>query len=211
MESRAAKSKTERKTTNKEVAKRPEILALAKEAFATHGYPASALRDISLQAGVTAAAIYYYFPSKEDMLSEIVLSGLERIQAAVVGARSSANGPVARLESVIRAHLDFCAQNPAETKIITEDSRFLNPRDFAVAREKQIVILNIYRTCIREIIDEGVIPETDPTILAFNIISVILGWYRWFRTDRGLNVRQTIEATARFAVAGVLGLQSNAH
>jgi len=39
---------------------------------------------------------------------------------------------------------------------------------------------------------------------------VILGWYRWFRTDRGLNLRQTIEATVRFAMAGALGLQPSA-
>jgi len=43
------------------------ILTEARRAFTTRGYDNTTNRDIALGAGITAAAIYHYFPSKVDL------------------------------------------------------------------------------------------------------------------------------------------------
>lgn len=47
--------------------RRKEILEAALRTFGRKGYAAATNADIAREAGVTAAALYYYFPSKADL------------------------------------------------------------------------------------------------------------------------------------------------
>lgn len=188
---------------------RPRLLELATETFAQRGYVGASLRDIADLAGVTAAAVYYHFAKKEDMLREIVFEGLERIAKDVIDALATARGPEEALEAVVRAHLRYNVERPREAKIIIEESRFLNEADYAAAREKQNAVLNAYRACIRELIATGAIAPVEPTITAFHVVSVILGWYRWFREDGPVSKADAFEATVRFALAAVHGIAAS--
>jgi hypothetical protein len=44
----------------------------------------------------------------------------------------------------------------------------------------------------------------DPSLVAFGIISVIGGWYRWYRDDGPVPKDQTLEYMVQFALAGAL-------
>ena len=50
---------------------RRRIIDTALELFATRGYAGTSMRDISMQLSVTKAALYYHFPSKEDLLDAL--------------------------------------------------------------------------------------------------------------------------------------------
>lgn len=104
----------------------------------------------------------------------------------------------------MRVHLGYNVQYPRESRIIIEESRFLNEVDFAAAREKQMAILNAYRACIRQLIASGKLGPIDPSLVAFGIISVIGGWYRWYREDGPVPKDQAFECMVRFALAGAL-------
>src|SRR6202046_2989568 len=47
---------------------RERIQAVALELFAEHGYEKTSLREIAERLGVTKAALYYHFKSKEDIV-----------------------------------------------------------------------------------------------------------------------------------------------
>jgi AcrR family transcriptional regulator len=51
---------------------RAEILAVASELFIEQGYDATSLREIAERLGLTKAALYYHFPSKEDILGALL-------------------------------------------------------------------------------------------------------------------------------------------
>ena len=40
---------------------------MARAAFASGGYDSSTNRDLAAQGGITAGALYYYYPSKLDL------------------------------------------------------------------------------------------------------------------------------------------------
>ncbi|BFU42707.1 TetR family transcriptional regulator [Krasilnikovia sp. MM14-A1004] len=59
---------------------RQRIEAAALELFVEHGYEKTSLRTITDRLGITKAALYYYFPAKEDILaalSDRLLAGLD--------------------------------------------------------------------------------------------------------------------------------------
>jgi AcrR family transcriptional regulator len=51
---------------------RRRILDSAAESFAAHGYSGASMRDIAEGLGITKAALYYHFASKEDLLDGLV-------------------------------------------------------------------------------------------------------------------------------------------
>jgi AcrR family transcriptional regulator len=50
---------------------RQRILAVAIELFAAHGYAGTSIRDIAEAVGMTKAALYYHFSSKEQVLEAV--------------------------------------------------------------------------------------------------------------------------------------------
>jgi AcrR family transcriptional regulator len=57
----------ERRTNTRE-----QIRTVALEMFAERGYDATSLREIAEQLGVTKAAVYYHFKTKEDILVSLL-------------------------------------------------------------------------------------------------------------------------------------------
>jgi len=51
---------------------RARIQQVAVELFAEHGYEGTSLREIAERLGVTKAALYYHFKSKEDIVASLV-------------------------------------------------------------------------------------------------------------------------------------------
>jgi AcrR family transcriptional regulator len=56
---------------------------VATELFARRGFAAVSLRDIAQAVGVTKAALYYHFPSKDDLYWEVLRELLNRIGAVI--------------------------------------------------------------------------------------------------------------------------------
>lgn len=68
-----------RRAHSKSVAKRQRILDAAARTLANHGYSEAKLSDIAQEAGTHAGALYYYFPSREDLIKEVMLTSLNRL------------------------------------------------------------------------------------------------------------------------------------
>lgn len=66
--------------------RRQEILEAALRVFAQRGYEAATNAAIARDAGVTAAALYYYFPSKEDLFLAAVVEREGRISPVLAEA-----------------------------------------------------------------------------------------------------------------------------
>lgn len=56
---------------------RQHILTAAIHLFSTKGFTRTTVRDIARQAGITDAAIYYHFATKEELLREILNTRLQ--------------------------------------------------------------------------------------------------------------------------------------
>jgi AcrR family transcriptional regulator len=64
--------------------RRAEILALATDAFLTHGYSGTSMADLAGAVGIRKASLYHHFPSKHDLfvacVSEGFLGALKRLE-----------------------------------------------------------------------------------------------------------------------------------
>ena len=84
---------------------RERIIQVAAHMFATRGYAATSIRDISEELGLTKAALYYHFTSKEDILHALVDIPIDNIRRAMEDPRdvSSAAGRRAFVHAILSA------------------------------------------------------------------------------------------------------------
>jgi AcrR family transcriptional regulator len=91
--------------------------------FATHGYHATTLRLLAEDLGVTPAAFYYHFKSKDELLTalieDIVMGDLELLRRI---EHESHGDP---LDTLIYAHVYGMCHGREEALVVAREARFL--------------------------------------------------------------------------------------
>ena len=191
-----------RRTRPSTAVRRPELIQFAAAAFSKSGYAAASLRDIGEMAGIKAPSFYHHFSSKEELLSVIVSENLDRIFELLLAEVSGVGDSEQKLRRVISVHIQYIIDNRLQTKVVFEESAFLNEADRAALRTKQRAILNIYRTLLRTLAEAGEFRTANHTISALNILAIVHGIYRWYEPDANLSDADLIEETVRMILEG---------
>jgi AcrR family transcriptional regulator len=64
--------------------RREQILAAALQLFATKGFAATKIADISSETGISQGLIYHYFPSKDEIFNVLISSATEKMNEAAI-------------------------------------------------------------------------------------------------------------------------------
>jgi AcrR family transcriptional regulator len=87
---------------------RSRLRQLALKLFAEQGYEKTSLREIAEQLGVTKAALYYYFKSKEDIVRSLVEDYVADLDELIAWAKAQPRTPNTRAE-IVRRYLHVVA------------------------------------------------------------------------------------------------------
>src|SRR2546422_9262831 len=93
-------------------ARRAEICRAAAQIFRDRGFDATSVSDIARALGMTKAGLYHYFTSKEALLFEIMMFGLERVHDEVLVPARAVKDPEARLRQLIERHGRIATRAP---------------------------------------------------------------------------------------------------
>ncbi len=109
-------AKAERQAREKEL-RRNLILKSALFSFAKYGYHKCSMDLIAEEAELGKSTIYYYFKNKDELLLEVLKSGLEGFFKKLTDKWAELNDPKEKIESVSLAAADFFAENPDYFKL----------------------------------------------------------------------------------------------
>ena len=73
---------------------------------------------IARHMGLTQGALFRHFPSKDAILQAVMEWVAERLLARVDKAAQAAASPLAALEAIFMAHIDFIAQHPGVPRML---------------------------------------------------------------------------------------------
>jgi AcrR family transcriptional regulator len=90
------------------------VLALAAEQNPTDITTAA----IARRMGLTQGAIFRHFPTKEALLESVMEWVADRLTARLDQARAAAPDPLAALEAMFIAHVDFIAEHPGVPRLL---------------------------------------------------------------------------------------------
>src|SRR6201996_4104243 len=87
--------------------RRAQILATAAGLFADRGFHGVSIDELGAAVGVSGPALYRYFPSKDAMLSEMLVGISERLLAEGRRRLAGTDTPAAALQALIGWHVEF--------------------------------------------------------------------------------------------------------
>jgi AcrR family transcriptional regulator len=87
---------------------RDEIRSVALELFATHGVEQTSLRQIAERLDITKAALYYHFPSKDELIAELAEPLIDDLGGFLTHALET---PPRDVRGLLSGYLDLCHQH----------------------------------------------------------------------------------------------------
>jgi AcrR family transcriptional regulator len=109
---------------------RQRILEVAAHLFSERGFAGTSIRDIADALGVTKAALYYHFPSKDAILGELVAQPLAAVRAVLAEPHRLTDR--AGREKFIRRAVDALASCGPEMMVVFRDPKLLAAVDAEV-------------------------------------------------------------------------------
>lgn len=164
--------------------KEEEILTAAARIFHDKGYGSTSIRDIADAVGLLKGSLYYYVPSKEDLLYKIVLEVHAGAMDNLRRAAETEGTPLDRLVAFIRGHLRNFGENLVMIRVFYVDFHHLSGE-----RHRHVVAeRDRYEHFLADLIAEGqregcFAPDHDPQLAAIAILTMINSLYVWFRPN----------------------------
>ncbi len=156
------------------------LLDAARDAFAAKGYHGTSTREIAAGAGMSPAAMYIHFRSKQEVLARLSLTGHVSALSAIRAGAETAGSPTKRLRATVYAFAHWHAENHTAGRVVQYELAALDEDNHA-----QVVQLrhDIVAT-VRDIISEGTragefaVADIDATTLA--VLSLCIDTVRWY-------------------------------
>jgi AcrR family transcriptional regulator len=93
---------------------------LALQLFAEQGYEKTSLREIAERLGVTKAALYYYFKSKEDIVASLVEDYVAQLDELIAWGKEQPRSAATRA-GIVRRYLDIVQNGTAVFRMLQQN------------------------------------------------------------------------------------------
>ncbi|MCC6984239.1 MAG: TetR/AcrR family transcriptional regulator [Bauldia sp.] len=135
--------------------RRGEILAVAKELFASEGFETVTTRKLAERAGISQTGLYVYFQSKEEIMEALCREAFGHLIAGMQkAARETPLGPE-RLKRLGEAYIAFGLDYPEEYQLVfmssLDGTPFIEQKDFGLPFEEQPPGMQAFLICYEQI------------------------------------------------------------
>src|SRR5215471_14442100 len=165
--------------------KRDAVIRAAAREFNRKGYHNTSLDDIAAALEVTKPTVYYYVTSKEQLLFQCFVAGVEQIRAAFRAVRELSVPARERLNAVLRHYGEAVASEFGWCMVRAEEQD-LSPDMSSHIKALKSEIDQGIRRLIREGIQDGSIHPCDPKMTAFALAGALNWIAHWYRENQSM-------------------------
>src|SRR5262245_22865274 len=184
--------------------RRAAMYRTVAQLFRDRGYDATSVSDIARALGLTKAGLYHHFESKETLLFEIMMFGLDKVRDEVLVPVRGIRDPEERLRQLMLRHGRIVTRGHGAVAHLGDEIRALPPAARRQIEHRMRVYFDLIRDTLGELQASGRLREVDRTVATFSLIGMILWLPRWFRQDGRLTQEQVAKHLANFAVGAVV-------
>ena len=180
-----------------------EVLRSAANIFFAKGFHATSIEDVARDVGMLKGSLYYYIKSKEDLLFQLLLAGIEDGDAYIARHIDPQGEPLEQLENAIRAQIDYIIQNKVPFGLFLHEFDSLSGK----RQHKVIAVMSRYNNRFVDLVkrgqDQGKIIDGEPWLIVNGILGTCNWLYRWYDTDHGVSPERVKEVFVRMLLAGI--------
>jgi AcrR family transcriptional regulator len=160
-----------------------EVLRSAANVFFAKGFHASSVEDVARDVGMLKGSLYYYIKSKDDLLFQLLLAGIEDGDAYIARHIDPKGDPVEQLERAIRAQIDYIIQNKVPFGLFLHEFDSLSGK----RQHKLTSVMSRYNNRFVELVQkgqqQGKLMKGEPWIIVNGMLGMCNWLYRWHDTD----------------------------
>ncbi len=182
--------------------RREAILDCAADLFAEKGFNGASVADLAKACNTSKSLIYHYYPSKEDILHEVMSSHIDALVAAI----NELDLPVDasnRLHLMVRKFIDIYVESSSRQKVLLNELHNLpaKPRKEIVAKQRSVVAaVSQLIASIQPNLAQDKHRLTATTMLFFGMIN----WTKnWFHTNGPITPEQLADLASDIMIGGI--------
>ena len=167
------------------------LLTGAIDAFAERGFQATTTRDIASRAGMSPAALYVHYSSKERLLFEISLYGhraaleiLRQANAEAGATGGSSRAPADRLQAMVSAFSAWHAEHHTIARVVQYELAALSPEHFAEVATIRRAISDLVEQVLSDGVADGSFAVEDLPGTTLAVLSLSIDVARWYDPAR---------------------------
>ncbi|MBA2578909.1 MAG: TetR/AcrR family transcriptional regulator [Euzebyaceae bacterium] len=178
--------------------RREQLLEVAGEAFARHGYHGLSMEQLADAAGVSKPVLYQHFPSKRDLYLAIVRDAVAQLERRVGNALLGTTSNRDRVHGAISAYFDFVEDRRFRLLFATAE---LTDADVREAVESAMVrVANAVAVLIAE--DAG-LSGSAAEFLASGLRGLAMDGARWWAGQEAVGRDEAVRLLSQLAWRGL--------
>lgn len=183
--------------------KRKKIQDVANRLFSEKGFENTTTRDIAGAAGISNAALYYYFDSKEDLLYRILHETIGTGLSKLKKIERSDKSPKEKLVSFIEIFTKYYTIHPDRMKLLGRVQGSLTSAHNEALDDLRREYVKIMVGILEELKKEGQILDIDTTICSFAFFGMVAWTYRWYNAKGKIKIEGLVEILRQIFTRGI--------
>jgi TetR/AcrR family transcriptional regulator, cholesterol catabolism regulator len=179
------------------------IYRVACRIFRERGYHATSMRAIASALSLQPAALYYYYPSKEDLLYSIMDTAVDALTERVLQEIDPLAPAPVRLRQAMRAHITAVADHLDELSVFLHELKGLSPPRRALVQAKRDRYEHIFRDIVQDGAAKSELAEVDSRLAGFLILAACNWLYNWYRPDGSFDPEEIATAFSEMILTGL--------
>jgi AcrR family transcriptional regulator len=160
-----------------------EVLDSAANIFFAKGFHATSIEDVARDVGMLKGSLYYYIKSKDDLLFQLLLAGIEDGDAYIAEHIDPQRDPLEQLERAIQAQIDYIIQHRVPFGLFLHEFDSLSGK----RQQKLISVMSRYNSRFVDLVrrgqEQGKLMAGEPWIVVNGILGMCNWLYRWYGKD----------------------------
>lgn len=163
--------------------RRDQITDAALQLFDELGYHGTSMGDIAKSVGMSASSLYNHFGSKQEVLAEIMRTGMERLLRTHAAALAGIDEPVEQLRASMATHVEFHARNNRAVRVTNNEILSLEEPTRSVVKQLRRDYVARWVDIVDRGMRQGVFTVADEKITCYGLIDMGMGVSLWYRDD----------------------------
>jgi AcrR family transcriptional regulator len=183
------------------------ILTTAEQMFYDKGYRAISIRDLAGAVGIQMSSLYYYFPSKDDILYRIIKRHLDDLleeTGKAIDELPAGTSATQRLQTLLHVSTCVLLEDRLAGGVATAHTRDLGDAQRAELRLLSLEYENRYKTVLRDGIESGEFIRFDVSMAVLLMLGALSRLNQWYRPLGRLNPEQIACEFELMLMRGVL-------
>jgi len=158
--------------------RKDEIIQTSAILFQKKGYSAVTMRDIAKTMGIKAASLYNHINSKQEILSDIIISLAEQFTEQMKIIKDSKISGIDKLKKIVVLHVDITSNNQFGMASLNSDWMHLEAE-----LKHYLGLRRNYENDFRSIIEKGINDDEfvngNSEVMLFSMLSTLRSLYLW--------------------------------